>query len=164
MYPREESGRGMKLSTHHHHVWNCSCNQSSIIVACCMAIVKLTLTAAQTIRAALKRGSSAPQLSANMRIQTEQRQTDKQTRCWCPQCDSLPSPSFLVSLSIQSHGGAVGIATGVPFDLISSRRVLGSTQPPISAVQRLERESDHSIRAVDIYIHSPIRLHGVVLN
>jgi hypothetical protein len=61
----------------------------------------------------------------------------------------------------------------------SSRPALGCTQPPIqrvrgahsSGVKRPEREADNSPPAsaevkenVDLYIHSPIRLHGVVLN
>jgi hypothetical protein len=60
----------------------------------------------------------------------------------------------------------------------SSRPVLGSTQPPIQGapgalspgVKRPGREADHSppasaqVKKVDLYIHSPIRLHGVVLN
>jgi hypothetical protein len=61
----------------------------------------------------------------------------------------------------------------------SSRPALGPTQPPIQrvlgtlspGVKRLGCEADHSPPAsaevkknVDLYIHSPIRLHGVVLN
>jgi hypothetical protein len=61
----------------------------------------------------------------------------------------------------------------------SSGLALGSTQPPTqwvpealsSRVKRLGPEADHSLSAsaevkenVDLYIHSPIRLHGVVLN
>jgi hypothetical protein len=61
----------------------------------------------------------------------------------------------------------------------SSGLALGSTQPPIQGVTRAlslgvklpEREADHSPptsaevkKNVDLYIHSPIRLHGVVLN
>jgi hypothetical protein len=62
---------------------------------------------------------------------------------------------------------------------MSSRLALGFTQPPIQwvpgalslGVKRPVREADHSPPAsaevkknVDLYIHSPIRLHGVVLN
>jgi hypothetical protein len=55
-----------------------------------------------------------------------------------------------------------------------SRPALGSTQPPIQwvpGVKRPGRETDHSFPAnaeveenEDLYIHSPIRLHGVMLN
>jgi hypothetical protein len=62
---------------------------------------------------------------------------------------------------------------------ILSRPALGSTQPPIEWVpgalspglKRQGRETDHSPPAnaevkknVELYIHSPIRLHGLVLN
>jgi hypothetical protein len=62
---------------------------------------------------------------------------------------------------------------------MSSRPALGSTQPPIQRVpralsprvKRQDREADGSLPAnvevkknVDLYIHSPIRLHGIVLN
>jgi hypothetical protein len=60
----------------------------------------------------------------------------------------------------------------------SSRPALGSTQSPMQwvpgalspRVKRPGREADHSpqargeVKNVDLYIHSPIRLHGVVLN
>jgi hypothetical protein len=58
-----------------------------------------------------------------------------------------------------------------------SRPALGSTQPPLQwvpgalspGVKRPGREADHSNLCrgqenVDLYILSPIRLHGVVLN
>jgi hypothetical protein len=57
-----------------------------------------------------------------------------------------------------------------------SRPVLGPTKPPIQCVtgalspgvKRPGREADHSPQTsqeyVDLYIHSPIRLHDVVLN
>jgi hypothetical protein len=59
---------------------------------------------------------------------------------------------------------------------MSSRPVLGSTQPPIQWVpgdlppgtKRPGREADHLRQTsaevkknVDLYIHSPIRLHGI---
>jgi hypothetical protein len=59
-----------------------------------------------------------------------------------------------------------------------SRPALGPTQPPIQwvagalsmRVQRSEREADHSPPSsaevkefVELYLYSPIRLHGVVL-
>jgi hypothetical protein len=60
----------------------------------------------------------------------------------------------------------------------SSRPALGFIQPPIQWVpgdlspgeKRPEREADHSppisaeVKKVDLYIHSFIRLHGIVLN
>jgi hypothetical protein len=57
----------------------------------------------------------------------------------------------------------------------ASRPALGPTQPPIQwvpgapspGVERPGREADHSQvvqEYMDRYIHSPIRLHGVVLN
>jgi hypothetical protein len=60
-----------------------------------------------------------------------------------------------------------------------SRTALGPTQPPIQSVpkavslgvKRPEHEADHSPpysaevkECVELYLHSPIRLHGVVLN
>jgi hypothetical protein len=60
-----------------------------------------------------------------------------------------------------------------------SRTALGSTQPPIQwvpgalslGVKRPRREADHSPpssvdvkECVELYLHSPIRLHGVVLS
>jgi hypothetical protein len=58
------------------------------------------------------------------------------------------------------------------FFSMSSRPALESTQPPIQwipGVKRPGREADHSPQAsaevnVDLYIQSPIRLYGVVLN
>jgi hypothetical protein len=58
---------------------------------------------------------------------------------------------------------------------MSSRPALGPTQPPIQwvprvlspGVKQLEREADHSPSTsaeVKKYVHSPIHLHGVVLN
>jgi hypothetical protein len=58
---------------------------------------------------------------------------------------------------------------------MSSRPVLGPTQPPIQwvpgavslGVKRLEREADHSPTSAEVkktYIRSAIRLHDVVLN
>jgi hypothetical protein len=61
----------------------------------------------------------------------------------------------------------------------ASRTALGPTQPPIQwvpeafslGVKRLWREADHSPPSsaevkewVELYLHSPIRLHGVVLS
>jgi hypothetical protein len=54
---------------------------------------------------------------------------------------------------------------------VGSRLALGFTQPPIHwvpqafspGVKAAGREADHSL-AVDLCIHSPLRLHGVVLN
>jgi hypothetical protein len=61
----------------------------------------------------------------------------------------------------------------------ASRKVLGPTQPPIQwvsealtlGVERLGREAEHSSpsrsdvkKCVELYLHSPIRRHGVVLN
>jgi hypothetical protein len=90
-----------------------------------------------------------------------------------------------------SRDSSVGIATGYGLDnqgggssipvrvnnfhfSVSSRPALGSTQPAIKwvlGVKRQGREADHSPptsaevkKNVDLYIHSPIRLHGVMLN
>jgi hypothetical protein len=90
---------------------------------------------------------------------------------------------------IRSRDNVVDIATGYGMDdrgvgvrvavknflsPTSSRSTLGSTQPPIllsPGVKRPGCEADHSPpasaeikKSVDIYIHYPIRLHGVVLN
>jgi hypothetical protein len=57
----------------------------------------------------------------------------------------------------------------------TSRLTLGPTQPPTQwapgplspRVKRLGREADHSpprSRMVELYLHSPIYLHGIVLN
>jgi hypothetical protein len=60
---------------------------------------------------------------------------------------------------------------------MSSRPGVGSTQPPVQwvlgalslGVKWLGHEADHSlpsnakVKNVDLYIHSPIRLHGIVL-
>jgi hypothetical protein len=88
---------------------------------------------------------------------------------------------------IRSRESSVGIATGhrgsipdrdkVIFS-IGSRRGLGPTPPPIQwapgaislGVEGPEREADHSppssakVRTVELYLHSPIYLHDVVLN
>jgi hypothetical protein len=68
---------------------------------------------------------------------------------------------------------------GVLFTTAVSRTALGSTQLPIQwirgtlslGVKRPEREADHSSPSsaeikewVELYLHSPIRLHGVVIS
>jgi hypothetical protein len=56
---------------------------------------------------------------------------------------------------------------------IASRPALVSTQPPIKWVQGVKqpgRETDHSLhlvsilRILELYLHFPTRLHGVVLS
>jgi hypothetical protein len=94
----------------------------------------------------------------------------------------------------RSRDSVVGIATGYWLDdrgvgvrvpvgsrifSTSSRPALGSTQPPVQwvpgalspGIKQQGREADHSPptsaevkKDVDLCIHSPIRLHGVVLN
>jgi hypothetical protein len=68
---------------------------------------------------------------------------------------------------------------GIYLFTTASRTALGPTQPPIQwvpgvhslGVKRPGREADHSPRSsaevkelVELYLHSPIRLHGVVLS
>jgi hypothetical protein len=74
--------------------------------------------------------------------------------------------------------GLDGRGVGVRVLFTSSKLALGSTQPPIQwlsglfprGLKRTGREADHSPPTsaevknnVDLYIHSPTRLHGVVL-
>jgi hypothetical protein len=62
--------------------------------------------------------------------------------------------------------------SGKGFDFSTSARpVVGTTKPPILWIQRVKlpecetlRNSAKSKKNVDLYIHSSIRLHGVVLN
>jgi hypothetical protein len=81
---------------------------------------------------------------------------------------------------LDDRGVGVRVPAGSRIFSTSSRPVLGSTQPPIQwvpvdlspGVKRPGREADHSPRAsaergqenLDLYIHSHIRLHAVVLN
>jgi hypothetical protein len=68
---------------------------------------------------------------------------------------------------------------GIFFFITASRMVMGPTQPPIQwvpgalslEVKRPWREADHSPPSsteveeyVELYLHSPIGLHGVVLS
>jgi hypothetical protein len=86
----------------------------------------------------------------------------------------------------ESGDSSVGIAAGYGLDgrssipgrgySIVSRPALQPTQPPIQwvsgtlspMVKQPGREADHSptsrSRMVELYLHSPIRIHGVVLN
>jgi hypothetical protein len=75
---------------------------------------------------------------------------------------------------------AIGSKVGqeICFYSTASRPVLGSTQPPIQRVlgapsPRIKwqgREADHSppsnteVKMVELYLHSPLHLHGVVIN
>jgi hypothetical protein len=80
---------------------------------------------------------------------------------------------------LDGRGVGVRVPVGSRFFSTSSRPVLGPTQPPIQwvsgalspGVKRPGREDDHALpisakveKNVDLYIHSPIRLDGVVLN
>jgi hypothetical protein len=72
----------------------------------------------------------------------------------------------------------VGVDFLIDMDFASPQRCKTCTQPPIQwepsavsrGVKRSGRESDHSptssaeIKGVELYLHSPIRLHGVVLS
>jgi hypothetical protein len=92
----------------------------------------------------------------------------------------------------RSRDSSVSIATGYGLDgrvvgvrvknfhfSTSSRPALGYTQPPIQwvpgalspGVKRPGREADHSLptsaeikKNIDLHIHVPIRLHGIVLS
>jgi hypothetical protein len=96
---------------------------------------------------------------------------------------------FLLSTK-ESRDSSVGIALGYGLDdrgsrglgiffTTVSRTALGPTQPPIQwvpgalslGVKRPGRETDHSPpssaevkECQELYLHSPIRLHGVVLS
>jgi hypothetical protein len=83
-------------------------------------------------------------------------------------------------------GWAIGVLVfdsrrglGIFLFTTASRTTLGPTQPPIQwvpgalslAAERPGREADHSLpsssevkECVMLYLHSPIRLHGVVLS
>jgi hypothetical protein len=69
----------------------------------------------------------------------------------------------------RGRSSSPGRVKNCPFSS-SSRPALGPTQPPIRwvpGVNRPRREADHSpptSAQVTLCIHSPIRLHGVVLN
>jgi hypothetical protein len=97
--------------------------------------------------------------------------------------DITRSRESVVSLatSYRLNGREVGVLISVGCRIFSksSRSVLRSIQPPIQlipgalspGVKRPSREVDHSPptsaevkKNVNLYIHSPIRLHGVVLN
>jgi hypothetical protein len=71
------------------------------------------------------------------------------------------------------------VTASIPFFIAASRTALGPTRPPIQwvprahslVVKRPGREADHSPpssaefkECVELYLHSPIRLHGVVLS
>jgi hypothetical protein len=68
---------------------------------------------------------------------------------------------------------------GILIFTTASRTALGPTQPPVQwvpgalslGVKRLGREADHSLPSstevkeyVELYLHSPIRFHGMVLS
>jgi hypothetical protein len=97
-------------------------------------------------------------------------------------CVATPS-----AVGIETGYGLDGRVVGVPSPArykvflfsVSSRPVLGPTQLPIQwapgalapGVKRPGRETDHSLPTiaggqeyVDLHIHSPIHLHGLVLN
>jgi hypothetical protein len=82
---------------------------------------------------------------------------------------------------LDERGSRVRFPSGAGnFHLTTASRIaLGPTQPPIQwvsgvislGVKRSGREADHSHPSsaeakewVELYVHSPIRLHGVVLN
>jgi hypothetical protein len=108
-------------------------------------------------------------------------------------CHQNPDPVYNHYYYSRSQDSVVGIVTGYGLDdqgigvrvlagsriFSISRPALGSTEPPIQlllgdlspGVKRLGCEPDHSPptsakvqKNVDLYIHSPIRLHGIVLN
>jgi hypothetical protein len=81
---------------------------------------------------------------------------------------------------LDDQGVRVRVPVGLRIFSTSSRPALRSTQPPVqwvlrtlsSRVKRLGREADHSPptsagvkkKNMDLYIHSPMCLHGIVLN
>jgi hypothetical protein len=91
-------------------------------------------------------------------------------------------PINFISLGygLDDRGSKVRLPAGLGFFLFTaaSRTALGPTQPPIHwvpgtlhlGVKRPGREADNSPSSaevkecVDLYLHSPIRLHGVVLS
>jgi hypothetical protein len=87
--------------------------------------------------------------------------------------------SIATGYGLEDRRVGVQVPVGTRISSMSSRPALGSTQPPIQwvpgalspGVNRTGREADHSPpnkcgvqENMDLYIHSPIRLHGVVLN
>jgi hypothetical protein len=87
---------------------------------------------------------------------------------------SLIAVSFFPSRPFPGGGGL-----GIFLFTTASRTALGPTQPPIQwlpvvlslGIKRPGREADHSPPSsaevkewVELYLHSPIRLHGVVLS
>jgi hypothetical protein len=83
----------------------------------------------------------------------------------------------------RATGWTIGVrfpaGPGIFLFTTASRTALGPAQPPIQwvlgvlslGVKRPGREADHSPlssaevkECVELYLHSPIRLHGVVLN
>jgi hypothetical protein len=86
-----------------------------------------------------------------------------------------------VGYGLDDRGSRVRFPAGLGIFLptTASRTAVGPTQPPIQwvpgalslRVKRSGREADHSPpssaevkECVELYIHSPIRLHGVVLS
>jgi hypothetical protein len=86
-------------------------------------------------------------------------------------------------LDVKIRHSSVGTAAGFEMDglcsvpvSIVSRTAMGPTQPPIQSVpralspeiKRLDHEADSSppssAKMVELYLHSPIRFHGLVLN
>jgi hypothetical protein len=81
--------------------------------------------------------------------------------------------SIVTGYGLESWGAGVRVPVGGIFPLCPSyRQVLGLSQPPSSGCRELFPRgwSDRGVKLstlrnlVDLYIHSPIRLHGLVLN
>jgi hypothetical protein len=94
--------------------------------------------------------------------------------------------SILVSFHLSATGCTIGVlgfysrrGLGVFLFITTSRAALGPAQPPIQwlpralslGVKRPSREANHSPPSspevkewLELYIHSPIRLHGMVLS
>jgi hypothetical protein len=90
------------------------------------------------------------------------------------------SVGIALGYGLEDRGPRVRFPAGLGIFLFTtaSRTALGPTQPPIQwvpgalslGVKRPEREDEHSppssaeVKCVELYLHSPIRLHGVVLS
>jgi hypothetical protein len=90
------------------------------------------------------------------------------------------SVGIALGYGLDDQGSRVRFPAGAGnFSITASRTALGPTQPPIQWVpealslgaKRPRREADHSPPSsavvkvcVELYLHSPIRLHGLVLS